>query len=190
MGYQCSGIYKIKDYLVDRYGVKEYKGYTTRKKHPKETSNSYHFVSVPKMIELGDKNDIIGLRVFNDHMYVKRTSDIPLGISVCVIDYNGYLELKEHVETLPIFLRRDLRHRYRDCKKITLKKHLDFLDRDHFDNIQFGLAEADKELTHIPYTGLISTYLAIDGIMEDYLDDLNKHNPYTPNTSLFDLAEN
>ena len=35
MGYQCSGIYKIKDYLVDRYGVKEYKGYTTRKKHPK-----------------------------------------------------------------------------------------------------------------------------------------------------------
>lgn len=190
MGYQCSGIYKMKDYLIDRYGVKRFKGYTTRKKRTKENPENYNFVSMPKMIRLGDKSDLVGLRVFNQDIYVKRTSDIPEGFSVCVIDYNGYLELSRKVDTLPIFLHRDLRHRFRDCKKVTLRNQLDFMARDHYDEIQFSLAERDEDLIHIPYTGLVSTYLAMDGIMQDYIEDLNKFNPYTPSENLFNMVEN
>ena len=71
MGYQGSGIYKIEQYLIEAYGVKRFRGYTTRRRKFLEDTSEYNFVEVFEMIELEKNSDLIGLRKYNNNLYVK-----------------------------------------------------------------------------------------------------------------------
>lgn len=176
MGYQGSGIYKIEQYLIEAYGVNRYKGYTTRRRKFLEDTSEYNFVDVFDMIELEKESDLIGIRKYNDSLYVKRVSEIPDGISVCVIDYNGYLELKGKVKTIPIFLDRKSKYRYRFVKTVMPVNPTDFLERDYYDDIQFAELKKDSSILKLRYEGNVTTKLKIDNIMFPLLNYLDNRN--------------
>lgn len=165
MGYQGSGIYKIEQYLIEAYGVKRFRGYTTRRRKFLENTTEYNFVDVFEMIELEKNSDLIGIRKYNNNLYVKRVSEIPDGISVCVIDYNGYQELKNRVKTIPIFLDRKSKYRYRYVKSIMPVNPTDFLERDYYDDIQFSQMKKDSSILKLRYEGNVTTKLKVDNIM-------------------------
>jgi len=165
MGYQGSGIYKIEQYLIEAYGVKRFRGYTTRRRKFLEDTSEYNFVEVFEMIELEKNSDLIGLRKYNNNLYVKRVSEIPKGISVCAIDYNGYLELSKKVKTIPIFLDRKSKYRYKYVKSIMPVNPTDFLERDYYDDLQFSRMKDDSNVLKLRYEGNVTTKLKIDNIM-------------------------
>ena len=147
MGYQCSGVYVIENYLMEAYGIKKYKGYTTRKRRKAEEHDLYHFVDLDTMMELD--NQLSTLREYKGDFFARKLSDIPKGISVCVIDYLGYLELKEKVFTLPIFLERALKNRYIYCEMKQAIEHNEFIRRDLHDKIQFDVLHSDDDVIKI-----------------------------------------
>ncbi len=174
MGYQFSGANIIENYLIETYGIKKYKGYTSRLKRSKKEKGRYHFVDLATMIELD--NQLIGVREYNGNFYGRKLADIPDGISVGVTDYFGYLALKEKVATLPIFVERGLRNRFEHGEANNKKNHDNFIHRDAEDKIQFDILIKDKDVVKINYTGLNNTFIEIDNIIFPLLGDIKKFN--------------
>jgi hypothetical protein len=172
MGLQCSGIYLMENYLVEAYGVKRYKGYTTRKRKKHEEGNTYNFLNVDQMID--EDYALLAWREYKGDFYARKLQDIPEGISVCVIDYNGYLELKDKVNTLPIYINRGIKYRFKNCNSQWDIGYNEFLQRDFVDRVQFDLLVYDKEVIKINHEGINNVFLIIDDIIFPYLKEIDK----------------
>lgn len=176
MGNQCSGMYVIEKYLVEAYSIFKFKGYTTRSKKSNETDDNYHFITLDEMLNLDQRKKLLSIREYNGEYYGKNIDDIHEGISVCVIDYDGYLELSTKVETIPVFIERYFRHRYVACNIEDVIRPYEFIQRDESDSEQFLRLKNDKNITIIRYKGLNNTKLSIDSIVEPLIDDIKMYN--------------
>ena len=172
MGYLCNGKYELFKYLVEAYNLSPYKSYTTRKRRLTDQFNLFKYVSINEFIKYEGEDDLIAERHFKGYHYGKRLSQIPEGISVCVIDYNGYKALSKHVDTLGILINRKKMSRYQDvydCRKLEPGEFLEY----EMENIeQYQDIKTNDMLIRIDYENWTDIKLEIDDIMSIYIDDI------------------
>ena len=172
MGYLCNGKYELYEYLVEAYRLSPYKSYTTRKRRISDHFSLFKYVSINEFIKYEGQDDLIATREFRGYHYGKRLSEIPDGISVCVIDYEGYKTLSKYVDTLGVFIRRKQQNRYQDvgdCKRLDPEN---FLEYETENMIQYQNIDDEEMLIRIDYQNWTDIKLEIDDIMELYLDDI------------------
>ena len=174
MGYQCSGIKNIENYLITEYGLEKYKSFTTRKRYPKEDPQAYHFVNHDSLLK--SEKDFIAIRNIENKLYGKLIDDLPENISVCIVDYLGYRDLSKHIETLPIFVERPLCDRFDVCEYRGITNKEDFLFRDKLDSYQFDLVHEDEDVSRITFGDFSDTLIAIDDIIFPYIKNIELSN--------------
>ena len=175
MGYLCNGKYEVYQYLRDVYQLKPYKSYTTRKITKYDTFDIFQYVPKHEIFKFKKYLDMVALREEKNVIYGKRISDIPEGLSVCVIDYQGYIELSRYVETVGILIVRDRLYRFEDENCPEMKPN-EFMEYEQRLREQYDIAWQNKQVKKVVNQSWEQLKIKIDDVIFEYIPQIEKEN--------------
>ncbi len=172
MGDVCNGKYEIYQYLIDAYKFHPYKTFTTKKLPKKQKFDTFTYMDRGEMLLKERLGDIICLKRIRGEHYGKLITALQDGFSVCIIDYLGYLELSKNFNTVPIMIKRSRLRRFtlEDCD---VKAPSDFMAYENLNKKQYEFAVEDGNITVVEPTDMVDLKIAVDKILELYLDDIS-----------------